>query len=142
MQGRSLAEACIQLGRIHRGDPGRVQVAQSAQQLRRTTERFLDGDLLVEGKADEQGQRIAGEQAVGGIVSGERQSISRGSHGRHGTRRAARLQPPARNDEAGSDRFPITDRQYLPSLGGSRWARVPGVRTESKVKSRAPLALG
>ena len=36
----------------------------------------------------------------------------------------------------------MTDRQYLPARGGSMCATAPGVRTESNLKSRAPLALG
>ena len=70
-------------------DPRGVQVAEPALQLGGSAERLLDGHLLVEREADEQGERVADEQPVGVVVAGERQSIDRGSHGRHGTARQA-----------------------------------------------------
>ncbi len=84
MQGWRGAEDHIELGWIHRGDLGRVQVPETSLQLRRPAERFLDSHLLIEREPDEQGQRIAGKQAVGGIVASERESIG-SRHRRHGS---------------------------------------------------------
>ena len=47
----------VQSRRVRRRDPRGVEVAEPALQLGRAAERLLDGDLLVEREADEQGQR-------------------------------------------------------------------------------------
>jgi hypothetical protein len=55
-------------------------VPKPAAEFGRATEGLLDGDQLVEGEADEQGQWVADEQAVGLVVAGERESIDRSVH--------------------------------------------------------------
>ena len=73
MERRPLAEDRVEVGRVHRRDPRGIEVAEPALELGRAAERLLDGDLLVEREADEQGERIVGEQAVGVGVAGERE---------------------------------------------------------------------
>ena len=72
MEGRTLAEDRVEVGRVHRRDPRRIEVAEPALELGRSAECLLDGDLLVEREPDEQGQRILGEEAIGLGVAGER----------------------------------------------------------------------
>ena len=48
-----------------------IEVADPALQLHRSAEGLLHGHLLVEREADEEGQRIGGEQPVGLVVAGE-----------------------------------------------------------------------
>ena len=93
MERRSLAEDRVQRGRVHRGDPGGVEVAEPALQVGRSAERLLDGHLLVEREPDQQRQRFVDEQAVGIGVAGERER-GRASSWAHGTRSDAR-EPPA-----------------------------------------------
>ena len=81
MQGRALAEDGVQRCRIHRRDPGGVEMPKPALQVGRAAECLLDSHLLVEREADQQGQRLLDEQAVGGVIAGERE---RGRHRRHG----------------------------------------------------------
>src|SRR6185369_17435309 len=81
VQRRPLAEDPIELGWIRAGDPAGVEVAEPLAQVERPRERLLDGDLLVEREADEQGKRVGSDQRVGLVVAGERES--RGHLGRH-----------------------------------------------------------
>ena len=78
MQRRSLPEDVGQRLRIHLGDAARIQVAESALQLQRSAERLLHGHLLVEREADQQRQRIGGEQPVGLVVAGEVELVGSG----------------------------------------------------------------
>jgi hypothetical protein len=66
-----LAEDPLQLAGLHAGDPRRVEPAEPALQLERPGERLRDGDLLVEGEADQQRERVAGDQRVGLVVARE-----------------------------------------------------------------------
>jgi hypothetical protein len=49
----------------------------------RTGERLLHGDLLIEDEADEERERVGGDQAVGLVVAGERQALGSGSCASH-----------------------------------------------------------
>jgi hypothetical protein len=91
-----LAEVLGELRRVGRGDPGSVEVAEPALQLEGPREGLLDGDLLVEAEADEQGQRVAGDEAIRIVVAGERQPLGGGgggAHGPHGTSRRPFIAP-------------------------------------------------
>jgi hypothetical protein len=68
---RPLPEDRVKVTRIQRRDPGGIEVPEPTFDGERAAERLLDGHLLVQCEADEQGQRIVGEQAVGFIVAGE-----------------------------------------------------------------------
>ena len=58
MEGRRRPEDAVELRGLRRGDPRGIEVAEPALQLERAAERLLDGDLLVEREADEQGEGI------------------------------------------------------------------------------------
>src|SRR5919106_2021038 len=75
MQRRTPSESLVEDGRIGRRDPRGVEVAKPAFELERAGECFLDRHLLVEREADDQGQRLGDEQAVGLRVTGEMQAI-------------------------------------------------------------------
>ena len=64
VQGRALAEDALQLARIHARDARRIQMADPTTQLGWAGECLLDSHLLIETEADQQGQRIGGEQPI------------------------------------------------------------------------------
>ena len=80
MKGRSLPEDFVESLRLHGGDPLCIETADSAAELQRSREGLLERHLLVEHKPDQQGQRVADEEAVRLNVAGEGKSIDR--HGR------------------------------------------------------------
>ena len=55
-------------------------MAQPALQLHGAAERFLDGHLLVQREPDQQRERFLDEEAVGGVIPGERQAVHRARH--------------------------------------------------------------
>jgi hypothetical protein len=59
----------------HRRDLRGVEVAEPLTQDVGARESLLDGDLLVEGEADEEGEGLVDEVAIGGVVAGERQAV-------------------------------------------------------------------
>ena len=59
--------------RVHGGDPRRIQVTDPALEFGRSAEGLLDGDLLVQLEADEQGERLADEESVRVGIAGERE---------------------------------------------------------------------
>ena len=81
MQGWALAEDPFQLAWIHGRDAPGIQVPNPAAQLGRSGEGFLDGHLLVQGEADEEGERVAGQQAIGLVVTGEGEALEGGGGG-------------------------------------------------------------
>ena len=69
---------------------------------------------------------------AGGRVAGPGHAEARHSAGPRGGAGLGRDQlAPARHSEAFIDRSPMTERQYFPDRGGSRWAFLPGVRVDS-----------
>jgi len=81
VQGWALAEDPFQLAWIHGRDAPGIQVPNPAAQLGRSGEGFLDGHLLVQGEADEEGERVAGQQAIGLVVTGEGEALEGGGGG-------------------------------------------------------------
>ena len=72
---RPRAEDLLELGRVGRGDRRGVERTEPAAQLERSREGLLDGHLLVEHEADEQRERVFGEEGVGLGIAGEMQGI-------------------------------------------------------------------
>ena len=78
MQGRALLEDLGQLVERHRRDGRRVEGAtKTTSQFGRRAEGLLDGDLLVEDHADEQGKGIIRQEFVGFGILGEVESNHR-----------------------------------------------------------------
>jgi hypothetical protein len=72
VEGGRLGEEGSQLVGVGAGDVGRIQAAPHALlQVQRTAEGALQRYLLVERHPYEQGQRIPGQELVGGRVAGE-----------------------------------------------------------------------
>lgn len=71
MQGWPLAEGAIELPGVHAGDRRRVEGADAALKLEWAREGLLDGHLLIEDEADEERERLFGEEGVGLVVAGE-----------------------------------------------------------------------
>ena len=84
VDSRFLAEGALQLARVCRCELLRVERAESLLYLQRSGERRLHRHLLVEREADQQRQRLAGQQPVGFVVAGEVESVGRGRRGGHG----------------------------------------------------------
>ena len=88
MQGRRLEKTAAELVGPHRGDGGRVQLAAEAvPQVPGRAEGLLQRDLLVQDHADQEGERVLGEELVGLGVAGEME---------HGANRSACPRPQAR----------------------------------------------
>ena len=81
MQGGSFAEGTLQLGRLHGCDARGVEVADAAPELGRSGEGLLDGHLLVQCKADQQGEGVAGQEPIGLVVAGEGEAFEGGCGG-------------------------------------------------------------
>ena len=60
-----------------------IEPAEPMLEVERPTECLLDRDLLVEHEADEEGQRLLGDEAVGCVVAGEEEACL--GHARNGT---------------------------------------------------------
>ena len=86
---RALAKCRLELGRVHRRDPFRVEPADAFLELLRSRERGRNRHLLVEGEPDEQCKGLACEENV--RLVGLRQ-VERGRH-RLSVDRAVTLQP-------------------------------------------------
>ncbi len=72
MQRGPLLEEFRKLFRVHGGDfPGIERFAEASGEFRRSPECSFQGDLLVEHHADEESQRILGEEGVGLLVAGQ-----------------------------------------------------------------------
>ena len=82
MDAGAFAEDRVELGRIHRRDPARVEVAEPPLELERSGESRLHRHLLVEAEADQERERISGEERVGLVVA--REVDARGRCGSHG----------------------------------------------------------
>jgi hypothetical protein len=74
VDGGPLSEDRLELRRIHGRDDGGIEPPEPALEVEGTAECFLDRDLLVEHKADEEGQRLFGDEAVGSFVAGEEEA--------------------------------------------------------------------
>ena len=83
VQRRALAEHGGELLGVARRDARAVEVSQARAQDERPRERLLDGDLLVEREADEERERVGGDQPVGLVVAGEGQALGRGCDASH-----------------------------------------------------------
>ncbi len=59
VERRRRPERRVELVGVHRRDPLRVEPADPAAELERTGEGLLQRDLLVEGEADQERQRVA-----------------------------------------------------------------------------------
>jgi hypothetical protein len=114
MQRRRRSERDVERFGIHRRDPLRVEPDDPPAELERARERLLEGHLLIEGEPDQERERVADEEPVGGLVTGERESVDRrpGADGR--TPRPAR---PAAGDAS---------RLNSPGPTGSRPAGTSG----------------
>ena len=75
MERRPLAEDRVEPRGVHRRDLAGPQRPEPALQLQRTGERLLQRDLLVEDEADEKGERLVDEEAVGLVVAREMEAI-------------------------------------------------------------------
>ena len=71
MERRPLPECAVELAGVHARDRARVEIADPPLQLERPREGLLHGDLLVEDEADEERERLLGEERVGLVVAGE-----------------------------------------------------------------------
>ena len=71
MDPRALAEHVLERLRIHRGDSARIERPDALLQLERACERGLHRDLLVEREADEERERLTGDQLVRLVRVGE-----------------------------------------------------------------------
>ena len=81
VKGRLLREDPLELTGIHVCDRAGVERAQAPFELTGPGERLLDGHLLVETEADQERQRIAGEELVRLVV--RREVEPAGGGGRH-----------------------------------------------------------
>src|SRR5207244_10488540 len=78
VQGRRRREHAGERVRVVGGQLVRVQaVSQAVDQVVWSGERALQGNLLIENHADEQGQRVAVEQGVGVRLLAERETYTR-----------------------------------------------------------------
>src|SRR3972149_5631275 len=80
MERRPLPEDLAELGRVHGGDPGGVQVADPLPEVRRTREGLLEGDLLIQRETDQEGQGIRGQETIRLRVTRVGQLVSRYRH--------------------------------------------------------------
>ena len=71
MDGGRLLEERLEPFRVGVGDRAGVERAEPRPQLLGAGERRLHRHLLIEQHADQQGERIVGEQSVGGVVTGD-----------------------------------------------------------------------
>ena len=83
---RPLTKRRLELPGIHAGDRRGVERARMALDLERPGERLLDGHLLVEDEADEQGKRVARQKGVRLVVVREVEPVGL-RHRRHGSDR-------------------------------------------------------
>ena len=83
VQRRALAEHLGELLGIARRDARGVEVPETRAKLERAGEGLLDGDLLIEREADEERERVGGDQAVGLVVAGEGQALGSGCCASH-----------------------------------------------------------
>ena len=67
--------------RIHAGDGGGIEGADAALELERARKGFLHRHLLIEDEANEERERLLGEERVGLVIAGEVEAV--GSSGRH-----------------------------------------------------------
>ena len=86
VQRRALAEHLGELLGVARRDACAVEVPEARAQLERSREGLLDGDLLIEREADEERERVGGDQAVGLVVAGEGQALGSGCCASHAGR--------------------------------------------------------
>src|SRR5436309_10638695 len=85
MDRRLLAEGGLEPGRVGGGDLAGIERPQPLLQLQRPTERRLHRNLLVEGKAHHERERVLRDQRVGVVVAGEVELV-RPCGGRHAER--------------------------------------------------------
>ena len=71
MERRPLAEGAVELAGVHARDRAGVESADAPLELERPREGLLHRDLLVEDEADEERERLLGEERVGLVVAGE-----------------------------------------------------------------------
>jgi hypothetical protein len=72
VDGGPLAEHGLELGRRQRGG---IERAEPLLDRERAGEGLLDGDLLVEDEADEEGHRVRRDQRVGLVGLGEEETF-------------------------------------------------------------------
>ncbi len=106
MQGRTLAEDRPERLGLHRRDLGGIEVAEAALEFKRTAEGLLDRDLLIEREADQQCQRLLGEETVGIGIPGIWKRVG-SAHGRMVDRLADQE---ARKADASRSNLPTTER--------------------------------
>jgi hypothetical protein len=78
VEGWTLAEDAVQLARVNAGDLASAEKAKAPLQLERARERFLHRNLLVEDEADEEGERLLGEEGVGLVIAREVEAVRPG----------------------------------------------------------------
>ncbi len=83
VQRGALAEHGGELLGVARRDARAVEVPEAGAQLERPGERLLDGDLLIECEADEERERVGGDEPVGLVVAGEGQALGSGCDASH-----------------------------------------------------------
>jgi hypothetical protein len=93
VERRAFAKDRVEGLRVHRGDARGVKMADPTAKLGGAAESLLDRDLLIEGEADQERERIAGEQPIGFIIAGEREAVGGGGHAGM-VRAAAQVQEP------------------------------------------------
>ncbi len=71
MQRRLLAEGLLELVEVELGDRRGVERLDPLGEAQRSLEGQLDRDLLIEEHADQQRERLVGEQPVGRLVAGD-----------------------------------------------------------------------
>ena len=72
MEGGSLGEGCRQHVRVHRCETGGIKgPSDPLDEEGRCAECSFEGDLLVEGHAQEKSQRTLAEQSVGRVDAGQ-----------------------------------------------------------------------
>src|SRR4029078_3246700 len=77
---RSLAEERIGARGVGRRDPRCIEVSETPLELRRSAERLLDGDLLIEREPDQERTRLLDQESVRFVITRERETVDRGGH--------------------------------------------------------------
>src|SRR5690625_2129571 len=75
VDGRGLAHDLGELLEVDPRQPFGVEAAEPPMQLVRAGERALHGHLLIEQHADDEGERVGGQQPVSGLIAGEVQVV-------------------------------------------------------------------
>jgi hypothetical protein len=94
VQRWTFAEGCVELAGVHTCDLGGVDRPDPALQLERPGERLLDGDLLIEDEADQEGDGLGSEERIGLVVAREVKPVRVGGLGCH---KADSMPPPYRH---------------------------------------------